>query len=91
MLESGLPKGKKYIVALSGGADSVALLDILSKEGQSLITAHFNHNLRGEESNGDESFAKELAKQYNIPFFSDGKNVKELSEKTKVSIAQNKP
>src|SRR5262245_32292513 len=53
------------LVAVSGGADSVALLHALAQlrtagEGR-LIVAHFNHRLRGAESDGDQAFVEELA------------------------------
>ena len=48
-----LYKGKKYLVALSGGADSVALLRSLKRLGYTLEAVHCNFKLRGEESNRD--------------------------------------
>ena len=50
----------RYIVALSGGADSVALLLILKQLGVSLSAAHCNFHLRGEESERDEQFCVSL-------------------------------
>lgn len=65
--------GDRIIVALSGGVDSVVLLDILSKlrEGMTsdLIVAHVNHGIRGKDSDRDAEFAKNLAKQYGFPFY----------------------
>lgn len=59
------------VVACSGGADSVALLrslsTIRSEGGGPLIVAHFNHRLRGAESDGDEAFVVELAGQVHAP------------------------
>ena len=49
-----------YIVALSGGADSVALLRILRHLGYRIVAAHCNFHLRGVESNRDEDFVKSL-------------------------------
>jgi len=63
--------GDTLIVGLSGGADSVALLDLLtSLPGCSLhlIAAHLNHCLRGDESDGDEQFCREFAARRGIPF-----------------------
>lgn len=57
----------KVIIALSGGADSVALLDILHRLGYNCIAAHCNFHLRGEESNRDAAFVKKLCSDYNIP------------------------
>lgn len=57
------------VVAVSGGADSVALLDYLaSRQDLSLhlVVAHLNHSLRGEESDGDEEFVRYLAAGYGV-------------------------
>ena len=63
--------GDTVIAAVSGGADSVALLFALyllkDKLEISLEAAHFNHNLRGEESSRDENFVRELCDRYEIP------------------------
>ena len=58
--------GQTFIVAVSGGADSISLLAALhdlkerKKLGLRFVVAHFNHNLRGPESDADESFVKQL-------------------------------
>ena len=54
------------LVALSGGADSVALLCILHVAGYHCEAAHCNFHLRGEESNRDEQFVRQLCKKYEI-------------------------
>lgn len=56
-------------MCVSGGADSVALLDVLHRGGYSCIVAHCNFHLRDEESNRDERFVRELATTYNVPLF----------------------
>jgi tRNA(Ile)-lysidine synthase len=69
-------EGESVIVAVSGGADSTALLLALSdlKERKKLeykfIAAHFNHKLRGIESDGDERFVSELARGLGFAFSS---------------------
>jgi tRNA(Ile)-lysidine synthase len=64
--EGMIPPGSRVLCALSGGADSVCLLGALyqlrEKLGFSLLAAHYNHNLRGEESLRDEHFVRELLK-----------------------------
>lgn len=63
-----IPSGSAVVCALSGGADSVCLLHLLSqREDISLSAAHFNHCLRGEGSDGDEEFVRDLCRELNIP------------------------
>jgi tRNA(Ile)-lysidine synthase len=66
-----LKRGDTLIVAVSGGADSVALLFgmylLKKKLGINLEAVHFNHQLRGEESDKDEAFVRSLCDQYDIP------------------------
>lgn len=56
----------KVLVALSGGADSVALLRVLLALGYTCEAAHCNFHLRGEESDRDERFVHQLCKKWNI-------------------------
>lgn len=57
-----------YVVAVSGGVDSVVLLDMLAKQAtHNIIVAHFDHGIRAE-SDADARFVWELAKQYHLPF-----------------------
>ncbi|MDO4819640.1 MAG: tRNA lysidine(34) synthetase TilS [Prevotella sp.] len=58
--------GKKYIVALSGGADSVALLMLLHALHYDIEAAHCNFHLRGEEANRDETFVRHLCKRIGV-------------------------
>lgn len=63
--------GQRVICAVSGGADSVLLLhglsDLARELGICLEAAHFNHMLRGAESDADEAFVKELCKGLGVP------------------------
>lgn len=57
-----------YIVAVSGGVDSVVLLDMLAKQKEhNLVVAHFDHGIR-VDSDADARFVWELAKKYELPF-----------------------
>lgn len=72
--------GDTVICAVSGGADSVALLFglylVRDKLGIQLEAAHFNHNLRGEESQRDERFVREFCHRYDIPLHVGSAQVK---------------
>ena len=72
--------GDTVICAVSGGADSVALLFGLyllkEKLGIQLEAAHFNHHLRGAESDRDEAFVRELCDRYDIPLHLGAEEVK---------------
>lgn len=57
----------KLLVALSGGADSVALLRVLVELGYTCEAAHCNFHLRGEESDRDEAFVRQLCEQLSVP------------------------
>ncbi|MDE5785936.1 MAG: tRNA lysidine(34) synthetase TilS [Duncaniella sp.] len=62
-----LDDGSKVLVAFSGGADSVALLTILSRLGYRCRAAHCNFHLRGHESDRDMNFVKQLCENMDIP------------------------
>lgn len=62
-----LDKRSKHIVALSGGADSVALLLAMKQLGYDIEAAHCNFHLRGDESDRDERFCSRLCKANNVP------------------------
>ena len=56
-----LAKGERVLICVSGGADSIALWDVLRRGGYECVIAHCNFHLRGEESDRDEAFVRELA------------------------------
>lgn len=70
-----LEKGDCLVVALSGGADSCALLlsliSFTDTYGLKMIVAHFNHGLRGEESDEDEMFCRGLTQKTNLTFVTE--------------------
>lgn len=65
--ENLFAKEDKILVALSGGADSVALLLLLHTAGYQIEAAHCNFHLRGDESNRDETFVRQLCRKNHIP------------------------
>jgi len=75
-----LQKGDVVLAAVSGGRDSMTLLYVLANLAPqmdfSLVVGHVNHNLRGEESNGDAAFVKAECKKLAVPFYSTNINVK---------------
>ena len=60
--------GTTVLVGFSGGADSVALLGVLVRLGYKCVALHCNFHLRGEESDRDESFARQFAAALSVPF-----------------------
>lgn len=80
-----LKKGDKVIVALSGGADSVSLIHVLFSLKEEyvleLFAAHFNHGIRGDEANRDETFVTELCQHMQIPLYSERADVPTIAEK----------
>lgn len=80
-------QNKKLIVALSGGADSVALLHLLLEAGcRNLVVAHFNHRLRGKASEGDAAFVEKLAAKLDLPCEIGEGDVRKLAASRKCSL-----
>lgn len=82
--------GDRVGVAVSGGADSVALLLLLlelqKKLGIVLSVAHFNHKLRGKASDGDEAFVASLAAKYKLEFHSSSADVAKKARKERANL-----
>ncbi len=68
-LEENFPEmeNKKLLLAISGGIDSMVLLDLLSKTDSELYLAHCNFKLRGKDADADEAFVRLKAKKYGKP------------------------
>eukprot|EP00112_Aurelia_sp_Birch-Aquarium-sp1_P004643 Seg15250.2 transcript_id=Seg15250.2/GoldUCD/mRNA.D3Y31 product="tRNA Ile-lysidine synthase" protein_id=Seg15250.2/GoldUCD/D3Y31 len=78
---------KRWLVAVSGGRDSVALLASCVEAGlENVVICHVNHSLRGEESDGDEQFVRGLADGYELPIHVVNVDVNEVSNREKKSI-----
>jgi tRNA(Ile)-lysidine synthase len=81
--------GDTILVAVSGGADSVALMDILSTLRDfrlNLVACHLNHLLRGAESDDDEEFVRQLARSYGLPIEVRRVDVREIAASEKRSL-----
>ena len=76
----------KILVALSGGADSVALLCVLHTAGYPCEAAHCNFHLRGEESNRDELFVRQLCRKYGIHLHTIDFNTTQYATEKRISI-----
>ena len=77
---------KKYLVALSGGADSVCLLLKMIEEGRSVEAVHCNFHLRGDESDRDEAFVVSLCERLGVPLHRVHFDTREYAALHKVSI-----
>ena len=84
--ENLIPNNTKVLVGLSGGMDSMVLLDILILLGYRCTAAHCNFHLRGEESDRDENFVKKWCKSIDIPFTSINFDTKQYAVDRKISI-----
>jgi tRNA(Ile)-lysidine synthase len=79
--------GERVLVGVSGGVDSVVLVEVLRRIGGfKLVVGHFNHCLRGAESDGDEVFVRELARRLKAEFVSGRGDVREFAEEKGVSM-----
>lgn len=79
-------RDEKILVAVSGGVDSVVLLDLLCKMEVECGVAHCNFHLRDEESDGDFEFVKNLAEQRGLAFYSQDFDTKKYASENKISI-----
>jgi len=82
----------KIIVAVSGGADSIALLLFLNslreKYNLKLSIAHFNHQIRGKEADRDSWFVKKIGKNLGLPFVLEKKDVPAYATRKKLSLEE---
>ena len=83
---ASLQGAKRLLVAVSGGPDSVVLLDALHREGFFVVIAHCNFHLRGEASNEDAEFVKSLAAKYQVPYCLIDFDTEKVAEERKISI-----
>jgi tRNA(Ile)-lysidine synthase len=82
--------GERVGVAVSGGPDSVLLLNFMrrlaSKLGLQLAVVHFNHHLRGAESESDEAFVRELSRHYGLEFIRGEADVQQAAKQERRNL-----
>jgi tRNA(Ile)-lysidine synthase len=87
-----IPRGKKLVVAVSGGPDSVCLLYILVKLKKelriNLHVAHLNHQLRGTESEADAKYVSDLTRQLDIPVTIEEGDIKSHQAQQRLSLEE---
>ena len=79
-------KDKKLLLAVSGGIDSMVLLDLFYKLRFDICVAHCNFQLRGKESDGDELLVRETCQDRYIPYFIETFHTTEFANEKKLSI-----
>jgi tRNA(Ile)-lysidine synthase len=82
----GAAADKKFLLAVSGGLDSIVMLELFRLSGYSYSIAHCNFKLRGKESDEDERFVKKLATKTKVPCFSVKFKTEEYCMGNKISI-----
>ena len=87
-----LPESELVLICVSGGADSMCLLEAMRhisyERGFTIAAAHYNHELRGEESDRDETFVMEICEGHGIPFYSGRGDVAEYAKKRGLGIEE---
>lgn len=87
-----IEENSAVLICVSGGVDSIvmadALFQVLSKINTRIVIAHFNHKLRGEDSDKDQEFVKKFAYDYGVQFFTSGSEVKVFARRRTMSIEQ---
>jgi len=85
--DCGLDKSSKYILGVSGGPDSVSLLDILYRLDFSVVIAHFNHQIR-DESDQEMNFVKNLSAKYPFEYKTKTERIPEIAELKRKGIEE---
>ena len=85
-----LRPGERVTVACSGGADSVALLQVLAELGEDLgivlSAGHFHHQIRGAEADADQKFVEDLAAKLQVDFYCGAGNAPQYAAECKLSL-----
>lgn len=83
--ECGLRKDAPVVVGVSGGPDSLCLLDVLRRAGYSVRVAHFNHGLR-PEADADAAEVANIAARLSVPFATQRADAREFADASHLSI-----
>lgn len=78
-------KGKRLLLAVSGGLDSMVMTHLFQQSGYEIALAHCNFQLRGDESEGDQAFVEQYSKENKIPIFVTQFDTKTYAEINKLS------
>jgi tRNA(Ile)-lysidine synthase len=78
----------KLLIAVSGGADSTVLCELCKQAGYDFAIAHCNFKLRGEESDRDENFVRQLAEKYQVRIFVKEFDTNAIAKEQKTSIEE---
>jgi tRNA(Ile)-lysidine synthase len=76
----------RILLAVSGGVDSIVMVHLFKDAGFNFGIAHVNFGLRGEESDGDEAFVKNISEQIGVPFYVRHFNTKQYASGHKISV-----
>jgi tRNA(Ile)-lysidine synthase len=85
--ECQVTPGMRILVGVSGGADSICLLDLLRRLGFPIVVAHFNHQIR-KDAEDDLLFVQNLASSWNVPFVQGEGNVRDFARKNKKTLEE---
>ncbi|HNZ36660.1 MAG TPA: tRNA lysidine(34) synthetase TilS, partial [Candidatus Marinimicrobia bacterium] len=81
---------RTVVAAVSGGVDSMCLLDLLMSEKKrwdiEIVVAHFNHQIRGPEADSDENLVRQFCDNHSLPFFSAAENVPKIARAKRISL-----
>ncbi len=84
----------RILIGVSGGPDSVALLSLIYNTSRKkppyskIFIAHLNHSIRGRESDEDEQFVTALAEKYEVPLFTEKRDIIEIARERKISLEE---
>lgn len=84
-----IKNGDRILIGVSGGVDSIVLLDVLvrikARYNIDIIVAHLNHCLRGEDAEKDEQFVKSLSEKYGLKCYTKKSNMNLFAKENKIS------